>query len=73
MSVCVSVRPSVRTRYLAAMKRVIDGNFIFQQYSALILIAFNSVQLLPCKTPIPFHSGQNLQNGPELNSDDDEI
>jgi len=27
------------------MKRVIDGNFIFQQYSALMLTAFNTVQL----------------------------
>jgi len=34
------------------MKHVIGGNFIFQQYSALMLIAFNTVQLLQCKTPI---------------------
>jgi len=37
-----------------------------------MLIAFNTVQLLQCKTPI-FFSGQWPQNGPELNSDDDEI
>jgi len=34
------------------MKRVADGNFIFQQYIELMLIAFNIVQLLQCKTPI---------------------
>jgi len=34
------------------MKRVIDGNFIFQQDSALMIITFNTVQLLQCKTPI---------------------
>jgi len=34
------------------MKRVTDGNLIFQQYSALMLIALNTVQLLQCKTPI---------------------
>jgi len=28
------------------MKCVIDGNFIFQQYSALMRIAFNTVHLL---------------------------
>jgi len=32
------------------MKHVIDGNFIFHQYSTLMLIAFNTVQLLQCKT-----------------------
>jgi len=36
------------------MKHVIDGNFIFQQYSALMLIAFNTVYLLQCKTRIFF-------------------
>jgi len=34
------------------MKHVIDGSFIFQQYSAFMLIAFNTVQVLQCKTPI---------------------
>jgi len=34
------------------MKRVIDGNSIFQQYGALMLIAFNTVQLLQCKTSV---------------------
>jgi len=34
------------------MKHVTDGNFIFQQYSAQMLIAFNTVQLLQCKTSI---------------------
>jgi len=34
------------------MNRITDSNFIFQQYSALTLIAFNTVQLLQCKTPI---------------------
>jgi len=51
------------------MKHVIDGNFIFEQYSALMLIAFNTVQLLQCKHPSSFLSGQLPQNGPELNSD----
>ena len=48
------------------MKRVIDGNVILQQDGALMLTAFNTVQLLRRKTPI-------FQNGPEFNSDDDEI
>jgi len=34
------------------MKRVTNGNFIFQQYGTLMLIAFNTVQLLQCKTPL---------------------
>ena len=34
------------------MKRIIDGNFIVQQDGELMLIAFNTVQLLWCKTPI---------------------
>jgi len=34
------------------MKHVIDDNFIFKQYSALMLIAFNTLQLLQCQTPI---------------------
>jgi len=55
------------------MKHAIDGNFIFQQYNALMLIAFNTVQLLQCKHPFSFLSGQWPQNGPVLNSDDDEI
>jgi len=38
----------------AMMKHVIEGDFIFQQYSALTLTAFNTVQLLQCKTPIFF-------------------
>jgi len=37
---------------LYAIKRVIDGNFIFQQDGALTLITFNTVQLLQCKTPV---------------------
>jgi len=37
---------------LDTIKRVIDGNFIFQQDGALMFIAFNTVQLLWCKTPI---------------------
>jgi len=37
---------------LDVMKHVIDDNFIFQQDSALMLIAFNTGQLLQCKTPI---------------------
>jgi len=36
------------------MERVIDGNFIFQQYSALMIITFNTVQLLQCKTLVVF-------------------
>jgi len=35
---------------LDALKRV-DGNFVFQQDSALAHIAFNTVKLVPCKTP----------------------
>jgi len=34
------------------MKRLIDGNLTVQQDGALMLIAFNTVQLLWCKTPI---------------------
>jgi len=37
---------------LDATKRVTDGNLIFQQYSALTLIAFSTVRLLQCKIPI---------------------
>jgi len=43
-----------------------------KEAGALMLIAFNTVQLLQCKTPI-FLSGLWPQNGPELNSSDDEI
>jgi len=58
------------------MKRILNDKFIFQQHSALMLIAFNTVQLLQCKTHIFicfWPSGQWPQNGPELNSNDDEI
>jgi len=55
------------------MKYVADGNFIFQQDSALMLIAFNVVQLLQCQHSSSFLSGQWPQNGPELKSDDDDI
>jgi len=58
------------TQILDAMKQlkhVIDCNFIFQQYSALMLIALNTVQLLQCKTHL-FLSGQWPENHPELNS-----
>jgi len=55
------------------MKHVIDSNFIFQQYSALMLIAFNTVQLQQCKTFI-FISFWAIkkwpQNGPQPNFDD---
>jgi len=33
------------------MKCVIDGNFIFKQDGASMLIAFSTVQLLQCKIP----------------------
>jgi len=37
---------------LDVMKYVVDGNFSFQHDGALMLTAFNSVQLLQWKTPI---------------------
>jgi len=62
---------------LDTMKRVThrhtDGNFIFQQNDALMLVAFNTVQLVQCKHPSSFLSGLWLQNGPELNFNDVEI
>jgi len=57
---------------LDAMMHVIDGKFIFHQNEALMHIAFNTVQLLRCKTFV-FISGLWPQDGPELNSSDDEI
>jgi len=58
---------------LNAIKCVIDGNFIVQQDGVLMLIAFNTVRLLWCKTPIFLSFWAMAQNGPELNSNDDEI
>jgi len=49
------------------MKRVIDGNFIFHQDGALMLI--NTGNCYSAKHP----SSVWPQNGPELNSHDDEI
>jgi len=34
------------------MKHVTDGNFIFQPHGALMLITFNTFQLLQCETSI---------------------
>jgi len=47
---------------LDAMKRVIYCSFIFQQYSALMVIAFNTIHLLQCKHPSFFFLG----NGPKM-------
>ena len=78
-------KPGVKTRrwycldmllsqqILDTVKHVIDGNFIFQQDGALMLVAFNTVQLLQCKTPIFLFSGLRPQNDPQLNSNDDKI
>jgi len=55
------------------MKHVTDSNFIFQQNSALILIAFNTVHLLQCKTPIFLSFQAMAPKRTELNSDDEEI
>jgi len=33
------------------VKGCVDGNFVFQQDSAVVNIAFNTVQGLQCKTP----------------------
>jgi len=55
------------------MKHVIDSNFIVQQYGALMLIAFGTLQLLWCKIPIFLSFWVWPKNGPELNSNDDEI
>ena len=57
---------------LDAIKHVVDGNFIFQQGGALMLIAFNTVLLLQCKTPIFLFSWLQPQKS-SLNSNDDEI
>jgi len=56
---------------LDAIKRDSDDNFIFQQCSALMFLAFNTVQLLQCKTPIFLSFRAMAPNGPELNSEDD--
>jgi len=55
------------------MKHVTDSNFIFQQDSALILIAFNTVHLLQCKTHIFLSFQAMAPKCTELNSDDEEI
>jgi len=52
---------------------VIYNNFVFQQDSAPVHFAFNTVQLLQCKT-LNFLSAELwLHNSPELNSTDYEI
>jgi len=50
---------------LDAMKHVINSNFIFQQDAAQTLAAFNTVQLLQCKTPIFLSFSALPQNSPE--------
>jgi len=55
------------------MKHVIDGNIIVQQDGVLMLIAFNTVQLLQCKTPIFLSFWAMAPKQPKLNSNDDEI
>jgi len=55
------------------MKCVIDGNFIFWQDSELMFIAFNTVHLLQCKTPIFLPFQAMAPKCAELNSDDEEI
>ena len=52
---------------------VIYNNFVFQQDSAQVHLAFNTVQLLQCK-PLNFLSPElRPNNTPELNSTDYEI
>ena len=55
------------------MKCIIDGNFIVQKDGIPMLIAFNPVQLLWCKTPIFLSFWAVARNVPELNSNDDKI
>jgi len=61
-------KPGVKTnrQYCLDILCVTDGNFIFQQYSALMPIAFNTVQLLQCKTPIFLSFWLRPQNSVEL-------
>jgi len=55
---------------LYAIKRFVDNNFVFQQDSAPVHMAFNTVQLLQCKT-LNFLSPELWShNSPKLNSTD---
>jgi len=73
-------KPGVKTnrqllsqQILDTIKRVIDGSCIFQQDGALMFIAFNTVQLLWCKTPISLSFWAIYPKRSELNSSNDEI
>jgi len=50
------------TNSIKALKRVIDGNFIFQQYAVLMLIALHSPTAMVQKT----HLRLFLGNGPKM-------
>jgi len=59
---------------LDAIKRVVyDNYFVFQQDTAPVLLVFNTVQLLQCKTLSFFSHELQPRNTPELNSTDYEI
>jgi len=49
------------------------NNFVFQQDGAPVHLAFNTVQLLQCKTLNFLSPKQWPNNNPELNSNDYEI
>jgi len=52
--------------------RIVDNNFVFQQDSGLVHLAFNTVPLLQCKT-LNFLSPELWpHNSPDLNSTDRE-
>jgi len=64
----VTISTNVRCSY-----RVIYNNFVIQQDSAPVHLAFNTIQLLQCKT-LNFLSPELWHhNSPEINSTDDEI
>jgi len=53
--------------------RVDGDNFVFQQNSVLVFLAFNTVQLLHCKTLNFLSPDLWPHNSPELNSTDYKI
>jgi len=64
---------SLSQQMLDAIKLIVDNNFVFQQDSALVHRAFNTVQQMQCKT-LNFLSPELWpHNSPELSSTDYEI
>jgi len=64
---------SLSQQMLDAIKLIVDNNFVLQQDSAPVHLAFNTVQLLQCET-LNFLALELLtHNSPELNSTDYEI